>query len=106
MQHYSHPTRFLDFTRDIRIALFFAIEHFDKAAIAGRQPAGKGLAVYCLPCRDPRFPHDSENNKSPFDPLLDHSTVDMNLAMGLTIDLEWMERHRGHRKTIPANVRS
>lgn len=92
-QHYDRGTRMIDFTRDIRIALYFAVEqHF-------RQRDQNGdlldLIIYCLPCRDLKHPHDPDSNKCPYQPTEKLASVDMNLAIGRKIGLPWMEPHKG-----------
>lgn len=64
MQHYRRGTRLLDFTLDIRFALFFALEAFCHKVNAKYRK--EGLMIYCFPCKDLRFPDDDEINKSPF----------------------------------------
>ena len=87
-QHYENGTRLIDFTRDIRMALFFAIEQHE--ARGGQLD----LVVYCLPCRDLSHPNDKESNKCPFVPNPEVPAVDMNLALGVHIGVEWMDLHK------------
>jgi hypothetical protein len=96
MQHYRHPTRLVDFTTDIRIALFFAVEHYFKFFTDHNEP--KDLFIYCFPCLDPKHQHDPVNNKTPFKSIT--AGIDMNLALGGEIGLEWMlARHEGNFNT-------
>ena len=92
MQHYGLPTRLVDFTRDIRIALYFAIEQAENANHDHRQ--SEDLIIYCFPCRDPKDQDDPDNNKTPVAP----PGVDMNRALGTLIDLEWMKVHKRDEK--------
>jgi FRG domain len=64
MQHYRRGTRLLDFTRDIRFALFFALEAYSQKVNEDHRE--NGLLIYCFPCKDLRWPNDDEINKSPF----------------------------------------
>jgi hypothetical protein len=89
MRHYGHPTRFLDFTRDIRLALFFGIEQLDGAL--NRAEPERDLLIYCFPCMDPKTEDDPENNKAPIAPSA--NGIDMNRAIGCLMDLEWMRKH-------------
>jgi hypothetical protein len=92
-QHYDRGTRMIDFTRDIRIALYFAVEqHFRRHDRSGEL---LDLIIYCLPCRDLRHPHDPDSNKCSYQPTEKLASVDMNLAIGREIGLPWMERHKG-----------
>jgi hypothetical protein len=94
MQHYRRGTRLLDFTRDIRFALFFALEAFCRKVNAEYRK--KGLLIYCFPCRDLRGPYDDEINKSPFRHKFESTVepIDMNLAIGCQIGFEWMKTHQ------------
>ncbi len=95
MQHYRQPTRFIDFTRDIRIALFFALEHHkNRQKECQAELQGENLVIYCFPCRDPKYPHDSDHNKTPYG-LIDKG-IDMNLALGGQIELDWMLKRHGN----------
>jgi hypothetical protein len=93
-QHYQRGTRLLDFTLDIRFALFFALEHFCQHG--NKKYREKGLLIYCFPCRDLRWPYDDEINKSPFRHRLGNTVkpIDMNLAIGCQIGIEWMKEHQ------------
>jgi len=94
MQHYRKSTRLIDFTRDIRIALFFALEHFfDKNVTLKSLCSEKALIIFCFPCRDPKHQFDPDNNKSPFKPI--PGGTDMNLALGWKVDRKWMALHNG-----------
>ena len=86
IQHYGGKTRLLDFTRDIQIALFFALEQH----AAERD---MDLMIYCFPCKD------VENggictlgNKSPI--AQSEAGVDINRAIGCMIELPWMAKHQ------------
>jgi hypothetical protein len=86
IQHYGGKTRLLDFTRDIEIALFFALEQH----AAERD---MDLMIYCFPCKD------VENggictlgNKSPI--AQSEAGVDINRAIGCMIELPWMAKHQ------------
>lgn len=87
MQHYERKTRLVDFTRDIRVALFFAIEQ------QGKHP-DLDIVIYCFPCRDLKHPHDLSSNKCPFRPKPEVAGVDMNLVLGCQIDFPWMKLHK------------
>jgi len=89
MQHYRTRTRLLDFTRDIRFALYFALEQYCKKE---NEPyRRKGLLIYCFPCKDLRFPRDDEINKCPF--RHKHGPINMHLAIGGQIGLSCMKPH-------------
>lgn len=93
MRHYGKPTRIIDFTRDIRVALFWALEqHRDNGN-------GLDLYIYCFPCQDPTSDLDPENNKTPFDPEKLGSTVDMNKALGCELGLRWFRDHQDSYKS-------
>lgn len=95
MQHYRQPTRFIDFTKDIRIALFFALEHFSNWQTEKRVPLqAENLVIYCFPCRDPKYPSDPDHNKTPYDSI--DKGIDMNLALGGQIGLDWMLKRHGN----------
>ena len=89
MQHYERQTRLIDFSRDIRIALYFAIEQHDT------HPK-EDLIIYCFPCKDLKSPTDRNNNKCPLWPKPQVASVDMNLAIGCQIDFPWMKLHKDH----------
>lgn len=94
MQHYNNedhktPTRLLDFTRDIRLALYFAIEQHDRHL--KNHCEEKDLIIHCFPCKD-LTESDRSNNKCPF--KLEPEPIDMNLAVGCLIGLSWMEEHQ------------
>jgi hypothetical protein len=96
MRHWGHPTRIIDFTRDIRFALFFAVEQY-----FGNQHNKDGdLVIYCLPCKDlhPNNSTDDNNNKMPF--RFDGQHVDMNLAVGYEIGIEWMVNNNDRKKVF------
>jgi len=91
-QHYERGTRMIDFTLDIRMALYFAVEqHFRHFNEKKERP---DLVIYCFPCRDLRHTHDPDSNKCPYLPTEKLASVDMNLAIGYKIGLSWFERHR------------
>ncbi len=90
MQHYGSDTRFLDFSRDIRFALYFALEHYFNHE---KGNSTKDLFIYCFPCQNLKFPKDDVNNKNPF--AFNGKPIDMNLALGCEIKLRWMEVHQG-----------
>ncbi len=88
MQHYGHPTRLIDFTKDIRIALFFAIQHlYDERK---QKRPDKDLVIYCFPCMDLKYPTDPNNNKSPIS-FNKYGVADMNHAVGKQIGLPGFE---------------
>jgi len=91
-QHYDRGTRMIDFTRDIRIALYFAIEqHFRRL---DKKAERLDFVIFCLPCRDLKHPHDPDSNKCPLQPTDRLASVDMNLAIGCKIGLSWIEQHK------------
>jgi len=92
MQHYRRGTRLLDFTRDIRFAVFFALEAYCQKVNEDHRK--NGLLIYCFPCKDLRCPYDDENNKSPFRHGSRLERIDMNLAIGCQIGFEWMADHQ------------
>lgn len=88
IQHYGGDTRLLDFTRDIEVALFFALEHQTKSKNKDRD-----LMVYCFPCKDVENGGVTTlGNKSPIAPS--EAGIDLNRALGCLIGLSWMEKHR------------
>jgi hypothetical protein len=89
MQHYGHPTRLIDFTRDIRLALFFAVEQLRTRRKNGKSE--KDLMIYCFPCKDLTRSDDESSNKTPIAPS--ENGIDMNRAVGCLIELEWMLKH-------------
>jgi len=99
MQHYESPTRLIDFTRDICLALYFAIEQHDNC----RNTCGeeRDLIIYCFPCKNLRSPYDPDNNKCPF--KLEPHFTDMNFTVGCQIGLPWMKtqtRQESFRKYL------
>jgi len=98
MRHHKQPTRLLDFTRDLRMALFFAVSQHDelkdenehKRENLRSQISSEDLLIYCLPGwhRD-----DAHSNKTPFQKGQSNG-IDMNRALGCTINLRWMEPHK------------
>jgi len=98
MQHYSHdlslPTRFLDFTLDIRFALFFAIEQLEKEKAhcpRSKELLSNDLIIYCFPCKNLERENDPNNNKCPFKVSPDFLKINMHVAIGCQMDLLWME---------------
>lgn len=91
MQHYGLSTRLIDFTRDIRIALYFAIEQAEQAKKVDK--IDEDLIIYCFPCLDRDGKGDFNSNKNPIKPC-ENYPIDMNRALGCLIELEWMEKHR------------
>ncbi len=81
MQHYGLPTRLLDFTLDIRMALHFAIEQQSKTPT-------QDIIIYCFPCKGLKRDYDDDTNKCPF--RHNGSVLDMNVAVGCQIELESM----------------
>lgn len=94
MQHYGEATRFIDFTRDIRFAMYFALEQFFGHQKRVEEAPPKDLIIYCFPCKDLIHSKDEDNNKSPFS--FNYESIDMNLALGCEIDLDWMKPHKPH----------
>jgi hypothetical protein len=92
MQHYDRRTRLIDFTRDIRLALYFAIEQHERRLKRKREFLD--LVIYCFSCRDLKHPHNLESNKCPFRPTPLCKGVDMNLVIGLQLGLSWMDPHK------------
>jgi hypothetical protein len=92
MQHYGHETRLIDFTRQVRVALFFALEQYFKKPSAAvlDDPRKRQLVIYCLPCHN-------ENNKLPFGPI-EGKQPDMNKALGCAMELADMEPHQENFK--------
>ena len=93
MQHYNDennktPTRLLDFTRDIRLALYFAIEQHQRHLKNHREE--KDLIIYCFPCKN-LTESDPTNNKCAFE--LKPGFTDMNLTLGCLMRLLWMKEH-------------
>jgi hypothetical protein len=86
-QHYRTKTRLLDFTKDIHVALYFALEHFCRRRNAKFRK--KGLIIYCFPCVDRS--NNGRDNKSPF--RIEDGAIDMNLAIGGQIALDCMKPH-------------
>ena len=102
MQHYRHPTRLIDFTKDIRAALFFAIESVESSEPRNRLT--DDLVVYCFPCKDLKFESDPDHNKCPFKPSHDMPAINMHVAIGCLMELSWMQsgevlfkKHFGNR---------
>ena len=108
MQHYSCdlslPTRMIDFTRDIRFALFFAIEQRGNSCRSKR--LSDDLIIYCFPCKNLKFDGDRNNNKSPFTFGDSFPFINMHVAIGCQMNLPWMrskgtwgffEEHRKNR---------
>lgn len=94
MQHYGHETRLVDFTREVRFALFLALEQYFKKppAIAFDDPRKRQLVIYCLPCHN-------ENNKLPFGPIeAKPPSPDMNKALGCAMELADMDSHKPNFK--------
>ena len=89
MRHYGHPTRLIDFTRDIRLALFFAIEQLLERR--EKREDEKDLMIYCFPCNDWSQTGAERSNKTPIAPS--EKGIDMSRAVGCLINLEWMRRH-------------
>src|SRR6266705_2777797 len=87
-QHYRTKTRLLDFTREIHIALYFALEHFCQINAKLRE---KGLIIYCFPCVDIENPKTGNDNKSPFNDNNKDSQPDINWAIGGQMKLECMK---------------
>ena len=97
MQHYQHPTRLIDFTKDIRFALFFAIESFETSNKSNR--LSDDLIIYCLPCKDLKFESDPDNNKCPFKFSGNLPRINMHVAIGCQISLPWMHFDESFFKT-------
>jgi hypothetical protein len=85
MQHYGASTRLIDFSLDVRVALFFATWHHSKATESRPALASRGMVIYGFPC----FGFDDIiQNKTP----IVHSprgTINMNTALGHQIGLPW-----------------
>jgi hypothetical protein len=86
MQHYRTGTRLLDFTKDILIALYFALEHYCQKHNAGERR--EGLLIYCMPCKDLRTNSDDDINKCPFrhkdDPINMHDALGWQIGLPYT----------------------
>ncbi len=96
MRHYRKPTRFLDFTRDIRLALFFAArQHKDgcknEVNDLTSHIRSNDFIIYCLPCK---HLNDADSNKTPFERGEPKGGIDMNRALGCAIDFHWMAGHK------------
>jgi hypothetical protein len=85
MQHYQMPTRLIDFSRDIRVALFFATWHYSRIEKTRPALASEDLVIYCFPC----FGFDDfVQNKTPI--ARDNSgNINMNTALCRRIGLSW-----------------
>lgn len=88
-QHYRTRTRFLDFTNNICIALYFALEQFCNERNAALRRGG--LSIYCFPCVDEDARKSGDDNKTPFD--IREGPIDINLAIGGQMGLDRMEPH-------------
>ncbi len=89
MQHYDQPTRLIDFSLDVYVALFFALEHYFK--LRGFDPltsSEPNLAIYCFPCRDTKTENPADTNKTPIAPS--SSGIDMSRALGALMKLDCM----------------
>ena len=85
MQHYEMPTRLIDFSRDIRVALFFATWHHSRMGNSRPALVSEDLVIYCFPC----FGFDDfVQNKTPI--TRDQSgKINMNTALCRRIGLSW-----------------
>jgi len=99
MQHYGLPTRLIDFTRDLRIALHFAIQQQGDTRSRGHL-ASDDLILYCFPCI---HLDDARSNKTPFEPIL--GGIDMNLALGHKIGLDWMTEDVNRNAAVNNNYK-
>ena len=79
----------MDFTKDIHVALYFALEHYCQKVNAEHRK--QGLVIYCFPCIDADYPKTGDDNKSPF--ITKGLQPDMNLAIGGQMKLESMKLH-------------
>ena len=86
-QHYRTKTRFLDFTRRISIALYFALEHYCQKC--SKRDWKQNLTIYCFPCVDRC--NDGDDNKSPF--RITDGEPNMDLAIGGQMGLDCMKPH-------------
>jgi hypothetical protein len=86
-QHYRTGTRFLDFTTNIYIALYFALEHYCKTK--DRKCREGGLQIYCLPCVDEDWQKNCTDNKTPF--CIKDGPININVALGIQTRLNWGE---------------
>jgi hypothetical protein len=83
MRHYGLPTRLIDFTLDIRFALFFAVHDCQSEE---NKKAARDMVIYCFPCKNLKYTDDPDNSKAPFPPA-----IDMNLVLGCLIELPWLK---------------
>ena len=92
MQHYRQPTRLIDFTKDIRFALFFAIQQVEPDKRKDKSNRlSDDLIVWCFPCKDLKFENDPDHNKCPFKPSRDLPAINMHVAIGCLMELSWMQ---------------
>jgi hypothetical protein len=97
-QHYRTKTRFLDFTREIHFALYFALEQFWQKCNAGFQD--NGLIIYCFPCIDVEKSKTGADNKTPFSDDGKHEQPDMNCAIGGQIGIDCVKAEYEKRKSM------
>ncbi len=94
--HYGGPTRFIDFTLDLRSALYFAIEQYFKECKKGNK--SKTLYIYAFKC-------DEEKNKLPTScNKKTKACPDMNAVLGCQIGTEACKKHDADHKLNTDNV--
>jgi hypothetical protein len=85
MQHYGRPTRLIDFTLDIHVALFFATWHHARIQSSKCELASDDLVVYGFPC----FGFDDFiQNKTPIE-RQESGKINMSTALARRIGLHW-----------------
>jgi FRG domain len=92
LQHYGYPTRLIDFTDDLWVALFFALEHLEPNV---------PFAIYTLPILvSNKLPKDSNGNPYQF---VDKGKIvfNVNELLGLIINFSHFYSPYGARSLTP-----
>jgi|ERR1035438_3070496 hypothetical protein len=101
MQHYGEPTRLIDFSLDVRVALFFATWHHSNLHRSSPALASDDLVVYGFPC----FGFSKiVQNKTPVI-CREPGEIDMNFALGRRIGLI-RTLGVGHNELRPSPLRT